>query len=79
MKIRAKLPAIANLGLIFLLGPSGASANTLSICDAVAENYVLNRGFEAGTYSSMMGGNSNAGVPVDWTPSAGFDVAPAIT
>ena len=73
MNIRAKIFAVGGLGLLFLLHPSVASANTASICDAIAGNFVLNCGFEAGTYSSTVGGSTNPNVPNDWVANAGFD------
>jgi hypothetical protein len=47
-----------------------------SQCDAVAGNVVVNCGFEGGTYSSTIGGNTNNSVPNGWTPNAGFDLHP---
>ncbi len=47
-----------------------------SLCDAVAGNFVSNCGFEGGTYSSTIGGNTNNSVPNGWTPNAGFDLEP---
>ena len=73
MNIRAKIFAVAVLGLLFLLHPSVASANIASICDATSGNFVHNCGFEAGTYTSTMGGFTNPNVPNDWVPNAGFD------
>jgi hypothetical protein len=75
--VRSNLLAIVVLGLAFLLHPSTASANGTGICDAVSDNYVLNCGFELGTYSSTIGGNTNPNVPIDWTPNAAFDLVPA--
>jgi hypothetical protein len=54
------------LGLLLLLGPS-------ILC---ASEFVVNGGFEGGTYSSTIGGNTNGSVPVGWTPNAGFDLEP---
>jgi hypothetical protein len=38
---------------------------------------IVNGGFENGTYTSTVGGNTNAFVPVGWTANAGFDLNPA--
>jgi hypothetical protein len=43
---------------------------------AHADQLIVNGGFEGGVYSSTLGGNTNAEVPVDWTPNAGFDLNP---
>jgi hypothetical protein len=46
-------------------------------CYSAPGNLVANCGFEDGTYSSTIGTNTNNGVPVDWTPNAGFDLEPS--
>jgi len=65
--------AIVTIGLLGSALPSFASP---SICDAVLGNIVANCGFELGTTSSTLDGNTNNGVPLDWTPNAGFDLEP---
>ena len=55
--------------------PSAAIAS-ISLCDAVSGNLVGNCGFEGGTYSSTIDGNTNASVPNDWIPNAGYDLEP---
>jgi hypothetical protein len=47
-----------------------------SICDAVAGNLVANCGFEDGSYSSTIGGNTNTSVPNSWMPNAAYDLEP---
>src|SRR5580700_10582554 len=66
--------AIVTVGLLGSALPSFASA---SICDAVVGNIVNNCGFEAGTQSSTIDGNTDTDVPVDWTPNAAFDLEPS--
>lgn len=39
-----------------------------------AEAQLVNGSFENGTYSSTVGGNTSANVPVDWVANAGFDL-----
>lgn len=56
--------------------PMPGFASSVSLCDAVTGNIVANCGFEGGTYSSDIGGNTNSSVPNLWTPSAGFDLEP---
>jgi hypothetical protein len=41
---------------------------------AQAANIILNGGFEDGVYTSMIGGNTNTGVPNDWDSTAAFDL-----
>jgi hypothetical protein len=66
---------------IFLLAAAAVACMTVpkakadfSICDAVAGNLVQNCGFESGTYTSTVGGNTNANVPVDWVANAAFNL-----
>ena len=56
--------------------PSAAMAGP-SLCDAVSGNLVANCGFEGGTYSSTIGGNTNNSVPIGWTPNAGYTLEPS--
>jgi len=67
--------SVLSLSLV-LLCPALPSFATSSICDAAPGNIVTNCGFEAGTYTSTIGGNTNTSVPVGWTPSAGYDLEP---
>jgi hypothetical protein len=48
-----------------------------SICDAVAGNLVTNCGFEGGTHSNTIGGNTNNSIPNGWSENAGFDLEPS--
>jgi hypothetical protein len=52
-----------------------AKAN-ISDCDQVVGNLVQNCGFEGGTYSSTIGGNTNNGAPASWAVNAAFDLEP---
>jgi hypothetical protein len=54
---------------------SWASAE-ISLCDAVADNFVKNCGFEGGQYTDTQGGFTNNNVPNDWTPNEAFDSEP---
>ncbi|PRC91980.1 PEP-CTERM sorting domain-containing protein [Solimicrobium silvestre] len=56
---------------------SSTAMATPSICDGVSGNLVSNCGFEGGTYSSTIGGNTNNSVPNNWLPSAGYDLEPS--
>jgi hypothetical protein len=65
---------MASAGMV--AGTTKGARAAASICDAVAGNLVTNCGFEGGTYSSTIGGNTNNSVPNGWTPNAGFDLEP---
>jgi len=67
---------LASMVIGGLAAVSSAAMATPSICDAVSGNLVSNCGFEAGTYSSTLGGNTNNSVPLNWQPSAGYDLEP---
>lgn len=56
-----------------IFGAGLVAAGALAV-PAHADQLIVNGGFEDGVYSSMLGGNTNAAVPVDWTPNAGFDL-----
>jgi hypothetical protein len=66
---------MASAGMV--AGTTKGAQAAASICDAVAGNLVTNCGFEGGTYSSTIGGNTNNSVPNGWTPNAGFDLSQA--
>lgn len=63
--------AILPVGLLSLALPGFAD-----ICGTTAGNIVANCGFENGTTSSTIGGNTNNSVPLSWTPNAGYDLEP---
>jgi hypothetical protein len=58
-------------GLLYMALPGFASG--VSICDGVIGNIVTNCGFEAGVYTSTVGGFTNSDVPDGWTANAAFD------
>jgi len=62
---------ITAAGLLCFTLPSFAD-----ICGTTPGNIVANCGFEGGTTSSTIGGNTNNSVPVLWTPNAGYDLEP---
>ena len=62
MKLRL-LVSFALLGLVCLINPAALRANTVSICDGISGNIVVNCGFESGVVGSA---------PLLWTANAGF-------
>jgi hypothetical protein len=66
---------MASAGMV--AGTTKGARAAASICDAVTGNLVTNCGFEGGTHSSTIGGNTNNSVPNGWTPNAGFDLSQA--
>ena len=57
----------ASASALWLLALQPASA---------AVNFISNGGFEAGTYTSTVGGNTNPNVPTSWIANGAFDQEP---
>jgi hypothetical protein len=66
----------APLILVALSLCAASPAFASDVCSSVAGNLVANCGFENGTYTSTIAGNTNSGVPNAWTPNAAFDLEP---
>jgi hypothetical protein len=60
---------------LYLAAASTVTFALISTAASAAE-LIQNGGFEDGTYTSTIDGNTNTGVPVDWTPNAAFDLEP---
>ncbi len=68
MKSNYSLAPLAVVAAIALLAVPRANANLIE-----------NGDFGDGTYTSTVGGNTNANVPVDSVADANFDLSPALT
>lgn len=68
-----KKPFLGNLPVVCLVVAGLALVPTAAFATCATDNLLTNPGFECGVYSSTISGNTNAGVPVGWTPNAAFD------
>jgi len=66
----------ASRGALFGLGAALAFAVASFANTAQAASIVTNGGFDGGTYTSTINGQTNDGVPNGWTPNEAFNLEP---